>query len=53
MHEVWNFGFYADLPPQVMQFMELEPDDRSMCNRKYRGCLKVGGQHLPRDSPTN
>jgi hypothetical protein len=23
------------------------------CNRKCRGCLKVGGQDLPRDSPTN
>jgi hypothetical protein len=30
MHEVGIFEFYANLPPQVMQFMELEPDGRSM-----------------------
>jgi hypothetical protein len=28
MHEVGNSGFYADLPPQVLQFMELEPEPR-------------------------
>jgi hypothetical protein len=25
----------------------------AVTDRKYRGCLKVGGQDLPRDSPTN
>jgi hypothetical protein len=39
MHEVEIFGFYADLPPQVMQFMELEPDGRSM---RYRAQFSWG-----------
>jgi hypothetical protein len=33
MHEVGIFGFYADLPPKVLQFMELEPEHTSMRHR--------------------
>jgi hypothetical protein len=32
-HEVEVFGFYARLPPKVMEFMELKPGHRS---RRYR-----------------
>jgi hypothetical protein len=33
MHEVGNSEFYADLPPKVLQFMELEPEHTSMRHR--------------------
>jgi predicted double-glycine peptidase len=42
MHELEIFWFYADLPPLVMQFMELEPDDRSMRYRAQFSCGHAG-----------